>query len=311
MTRTTIDTLTLDCEHFGGHADHWRLLSRQPQQDVALWLHQALDQPESPMGLCDSESALPADVWLIQGPAASIQISQIISVSGQRPTSLCTAFPVLTSPYHVSGTITRISECTQTHQAVLCLELADGSSLYGFDTLYAVNAGRYQAGQTYQVNLAAWAYNLEAVPDSQQLLIDDPAAIRHHRALNAILAAHDGQTPDNLQQLLADWQPQSADDEAPVTLDITHMVAYLYGDTLGQEDEAWFQGDIVGKSQTTFAGRTFDLYDVAILRENPDQPVIVRLALAADLPDQPDFAVGQYVRGNIWLQFGITHQHKH
>lgn len=297
-----IDILQLDGEHFGGHADHWRLLSDDPQHDVAIWLQQALDQPQSPLGLCADEHALPTDVWLLQGSVQPIQITQIVAVEHHQPKALCTAYPVLNSPYTFNATITRIVECQTTHQAVLAARLADGSTIYGFDSLYAVNTAQYQPNTTYQIELSAWAYTLEAVPQHQQLLIDDPAAIRHHRALNDILTVHDGKTPDNLQELLAAWQPKSDLDEQPVTIDISKMVAYLYGETIGQEDEAWFQGDIVGKSTTSFGGQDFILYDVALIRDHPDRPIIMRIAYRAS---HPQFDVGQYIRGNIWLQFKI------
>jgi hypothetical protein len=62
----------------------------------------------------------------------------------------------------------------------------------------------------------------------------------HQCALNAILAEHNGVAPENLQELINDWQPQTPEDHEPVTVDFSKMVAYLYGETLGQEDEAWF-----------------------------------------------------------------------
>lgn len=46
------------------------------------------------------------------------------------------------------------------------------------------------------------------------------------------------------------------------------MVAYLYGENLGQEDEAWFQGNIVGKTSMTFMGAEYTLYDVTLVLED-------------------------------------------
>jgi hypothetical protein len=43
-------------------------------------------------------------------------------------------------------------------------------------------------------------------------------------------------------------EPKTPEDKEPVTVDFSKMVAYLYGETMGQEDEAWFQGNIVGKT---------------------------------------------------------------
>ncbi|MFU8927269.1 hypothetical protein [Acinetobacter puyangensis] len=302
MSNQQPETITLNCENFGGHAEHWKIITAAPEQDVGKWLHQALDQASSPMGLCKTEQDLPENVWLLLGPQQNIQVAQIVDVENNRPKSLKTAFPVFQSPYKIQAKITRILACTDNHEAVLSVELENSSVIYGYDTLYAVNQQQYHANQSYDIEINAWAYALEAVPDKETMLIEDPVAIRHHRALNDILADHHGETPDNLQELLAAWQPTSPDDELPVTLDISKMVAYLYGETMGQEDEAWFQGDIVGKTSSQFMDRNFVLYDVALMREEKSKPVIVRIAYPEQ---QQQFEIGDYIRGNIWIQFKI------
>lgn len=296
------ETIDIQCERFGGHATHWTLLSDHPETDVAKWLHIALDNASIPMGLCPQENDLPQDIWLLQGPNRNIQISQLVAVENNTPKHLITACPILVSPYFVKAKIARILSCPENHEAVIRIELTDGSIIYGYDTLYAINRQQYQAEQYYKVEIGAWAYDLELVPDKETMQIDDPAAIRHHRALNDILQKNQGQTPDDLQEQLAAWQPNCPEDEMPVTLDISKMVAYLYGENPGQEDEAWFQGDIVGKTSTRFMDKTFYLYDVAIMREEKSSPVIIRLAYSAD---KKQFEVGQYIRGNIWIQFKI------
>lgn len=296
------ETIELKSENFGGHATHWQMMSATPDQDVSKWLAQALDHASFPFGLCQTEQDLPQDIWLLQGQGDNIQISQIINVENNKPKSLKTAFPTLNSPYAVKAKITRILSCPENHEAVLRLELENGSVIYSYDTLYAINQSKYQQALWYTVELNAWAYELEAVPEKELMMIEDPVAIRHHRALNDILADHNGESPDNLQELLSAWQPQSPEDEMPVTLDISKMVAYLYGEHIGQEDEAWFQGDIVGKSETQFMDKTFILYDVAIMRDEKVKPIIVRLAYPAHLSQ---YNVGQYVRGNVWIQSKI------
>ena len=296
------EIIELDAEHFGGHAAHWNIMSTQPEKDISSWLAQALDQASFPFGLCQTEQQLPTHLWLLQSQGKDIQISQIIAVENNKPTSLKVAFPTLNSPYAVKAKITRILHCPEHDEAVLRLELENGSVIYSYDTLYAVNQQHYNQQQWYQVYLNAWAYALEQVPVRETMLIDDPAAIRHHRALNDILAQHQGETPDNLQELLAAWQPQCPEDEMPVTIDISKMVAYLYGETIGQEDEAWFQGDIVGKSEASFMQNSFILYDVALMREEKTKPVIIRVAYPAHLAQ---FEIGTYIRGNIWIQTKI------
>ncbi|MFB2538020.1 MULTISPECIES: hypothetical protein [unclassified Acinetobacter] len=298
-----IEIIHLDCEHFGGHAEHWKILTQDSDNDVTLWLQYALSSPSSPMGLCHDERQLPKDVWLLQGPENSdVVINQIVLVENHHPKSLKTAFPSFTSPYKVQAKITRILSCTNNHEGVLQAELANGTVLYGYDSLFAVNQACYQAGKSYDIELSAFSYNLEKVPTTETMQIDDPAAIHHHRALNDILVDHQGKTPDNLQELLKQWQPKNADDLQPVTIDISKMVAYLYGEHLGQEDEAWFQGDIVGKSHYNLMGQNVIFYDVAIMREENAQPIIVRMI---NHVGDKEYEVGDYVRGNIWLQFKI------
>ncbi len=54
----------------------------------------------------------------------------------------------------------------------------------------------------------AWAYELESeCAEHEQLVVDDPASIKHHRALNDILAANNGIAPANLQEQIDAWEP--------------------------------------------------------------------------------------------------------
>lgn len=55
-------------------------------------------------------------------------------------------------------------------------------------------------------NSNAWAYELESVPAGETIVVDDPASIKHHRALNTILTEHNGIAPENLQELINEWQ---------------------------------------------------------------------------------------------------------
>ena len=81
------------------------------------------------------------------------------------------------------------------------------------------------------------------------------------------------------------------------------MVAYLYGENLGQEDEAWFQGKVVGKTQMQFMQQEYTLYDVTLILEEDLPAILVRIA-SKDVAYK-DFQIGQYIRGNIWIQANI------
>lgn len=186
---------------------------------------------------------------------------------------------------------------------MLQLNVGGNSVVYAFDSLYSVNYAQYEKAQSYAVQLNAWAYQLEAVAEHEQLVVDDPASIKHHRALNDILTQHNGVAPENLQELLDAWEPQSEDDKAPVTVNFSKMVAYLYGETLGQEDEAWFQGSIVGKTEMQFMEQTYTLYDVTLIHDENQPATLMRIA-TRDAKFK-DFQIGQFIRGNVWLQANI------
>ena len=298
------ETMMLDDQKFGSHIEHWQLLTEQPNAVLPQWLSQALDAPIMPMGICSNETEMDDTTWLIQGPKQQdIFINQVIAVEGQRPKALKTAFPSFDSPYKVSAHIERIIESQNASQAVLRLNLGNNNIAYAFDTLYSVNRLHYQKQQQYSAQLNAWAYKLSAVDEHEQLVVDDPASIKQHRALNDILAANNGVAPANLQEQIDAWQPKTEDDTAPVTVDFSKMVAYLYGENAGQQDEAWFQGKIVGKSTLHFMQQEFCVYDVTLFHELHQQAVLMRVATAHS--DYKNFQIGQYVRGNIWLQVSI------
>lgn len=301
----TPQLLIIDEQSFSqNHAEHWQLLSNN-QQQVMQWLHIALDSPISPMGLCPNEQGMNQNFWFIQGPKQTqdIQCSQILCVKDNKPYQLKHAFPSLNSPYAFPVTIKQITTSESHSQAILCLALADDCVIYAFDNYYSINQDFYQQNQKYKAHFSAWAYQLELVPEHETITIDDPEAIRHHRALNDILAEHHGQTPDNLQDLLQDWQPKSEEDKQPIQIDISKTTAYLYGDHVGQEDEAWLQGKIVGKMHSQFMNETYTLYDVVFIDEQDSEKILLRLATKN--PDYAHFNIGQFIRGDIWLQVNI------
>ena len=298
------EIITIDDQNFGSHVEHWNLLTDNPAQDVPKWLGLALNAPIMPMGLCQTEQDMDAGCWLIQGPSqAAIQLTQVIAVEDNKPKAVKTAFPSFNSPYKVSAVVERIIRGQSNTQAVLRLNLGNNSIVYAYDSLYSVNHAQYQKDQTYIAHLNAWAYELEAVAEHEQLVVDDPASIKHHRALNDILAANNGIAPANLQEQIDAWEPKSDDDKEPVTVDFSKMVAYLYGEKIGQEDEAWFQGKVVGKTQMQFMQQDYTLYDVTLILEENQPAILVRIATKDVL--YKNFEIGQYIRGNIWIQANI------
>ncbi len=61
--------------------------------------------------------------------------------------------------------------------------------------------------------------NWKPLSKDEKIIVDDPASIKHHRALNAILAEHNGIAPENLQELINDWNHKTPEDQEPVTVD--------------------------------------------------------------------------------------------
>ena len=298
------ETIKIQDQNFGNHVEHWNLLTDTPETDVPKWLGLALDAPVMPMGLCEDEQEMDQSFWLIQGPSGeAISINQIIAVEDQKPRTLKTAFPSFESPYKYEANIERIITCNSATQAVLRLSLNKNTVIYAFDNLFSVNNCQYDQNQTYQVQFNAWAYELEAVAENEKIIVDDPASIKHHRALNDILAANNGIAPANLQEQIDAWEPKSDDDKEPVTVDFSKMVAYLYGEKIGQEDEAWFQGNIVGKTSMQFMEQDYTLLDVALIHEDNQPATLIRIATKN--PEYSNFNIGQYIRGNIWIQANI------
>ncbi|MEB3753466.1 hypothetical protein [Acinetobacter sp. MD2(2019)] len=304
MQNNRPEVVTIDDTHFGSHIEHWSLLTEEPSQNVPTWLGLALDAPIMPMGLCTTEEEMANDAWLIQGPSnATIQFTQVVAVEDNRPKAVQIAFPSFENPYATTAQVERIIQNQSKTQAVLRLNVGQNATVYAFDTLYCVNHPHYEVQQNYQVHLNAWAYQLEIVNEHEHIVVDDPASIKHHRALNEILSEHNGIAPPNLQELIDAWQPKTEDDKAPVTVDFSQMVAYLYGENLGQEDEAWFQGKIVGKSSTQAMDSEYTLYDVTLLLEEHQEATLVRIATKDAV--YKNFEIGQYIRGNLWIQATI------
>ena len=300
------ELLKVDCEILGDHGAHWQILTDSVSETVPKWLELSIDDAVMPRGLSNTEHhANDTDThWLIAGPDGVVQAAQILDITNGRPTALRSAYPFLNSQHATTVQVSRVLHCEHSLESVLTLETADGSTLYAFDALYPVNQHHYLAQVNYRAYLGAFAYEIEHVGANETIIVDDPAAVRHHRALNEILADNGGVAPDDLQEKLAAWQPKTPDDEAPVTLDLSNMVAYLFGENFGQEDEAWFQGEVLGVQPLNFMDQVGQLLDVVILREPDAVPVVIQIA---HFPRGEAIQVkaGEFIRGNIWLQAAI------
>lgn len=295
------DTISLNCDQAVGHADHWSCFTQNIVEEVPNWLQSHIDHATVPKPLkSDNSQRLP---HILLSGNQPIHLNQIIAVDDNgKPTRFINAYPCVNSPYGQWATIETIYQCSEQAEAILRLKTDDGTVLYAFDQYYAANQNNYERDKQYYVNLSAFAYEVSLSKRSEVIVVDEPSAIRYHRAFNDILGKNNNIAPPDLEAQIAAWEPAPDDlPLEPIEINVGHMCAYLFGDTIGQQDEAWCQGQILGKQPATFNGIEFELLDVAMLRESLDNPVVIRMAVnQAAIPSS--IAVGDYIQANIWLQ---------
>ncbi|QCR84630.1 hypothetical protein FEF33_01070 [Moraxella osloensis] len=297
------NTISLNCDQVVGHADHWSCFTNNIPDDVPNWLQSHIDTATMPTPL-KATNATPSHI-LLSGNQP-IHVNQVIEIDSNRsPKRLINAFPCVNSPYGQWVTIEGVYKCDNQIEAILRLKTDDNTVLYVFDQYYAINAHNYEKNHRYFINLSAFAYSVSLSNRSETIVVDEPEAIRYHRAFNDILTKNNNVAPKDLEAQIAAWQPSENDlPLEPIEINVGHMCAYLFGETIGQQDEAWCQGQIIGKQTTSFNGVDFVLLDVVILRESLDNPVVIRLAVNADNIDAA-IQVNDYIQANIWLQGAI------
>lgn len=308
QTANTPLQIDLPCEKNASHGDHWAILTNNIEADVPVWLQQMIDRAVLPTGLAPTHS--PNELLLAGNNPCHIK--QILSLHDGKPTALINAFPSVDSPYGLHCQIERVISCATTNDAILKLTANDGTTIYAFDQLYSINKDHYQSSHHYYANFSAWAYNIEPSDQRQTILVEDPQAIRHHRAFNDIVSANGGTVPDDINAQIRAWQPTDHDPDtplAPVEINLGHSCIYLFGDTFGQEDEAWCQGQVLGISHSEFFDKAITLFDVVILRESDSEPLVVRIATPTTADNQK-IQVHDYIQANIWLQVAIYAQNQ-
>lgn len=306
---TTPIKIDLPCDKNASHGDHWAILTDNIEQDVPNWLQKMIDTASLPTGLAPN---LSHNHRLLIGNDSPCHIKQILSMTDGKPTAFINAFPSVKSPYGLNCQIQRIIRCDQTADAILRLQTDDGTTIYAFDQLYTINKDQYQADKTYYANFSAWAYNIAPSDQHQTILVEDQKAIRYHRAFNDIVSANGGEVPADIETQIKAWQPADHDPKtplAPVEINLGHSCIYLFGETFGQEDEAWCQGQVLGISHSEFFGQDITLFDVVILREPDAQPLVVRIATPTTT-DTHNIRVHDYIQANIWLQVAIYAQNQ-
>lgn len=294
--------INLTDEQTAGHADHWRILTDDMSRDVPEWLQQMIEKATMPKGLNSNASA--QDTCLLLSEDQTCHINQVLAMKDGKPECFINAYPCVNGPYGLTCTIERMIVSDSSHDAVLRLRSVDGSIIYAFDQLYTANRHLYQQNTPYFVNFSAWAHEISISDQDEVIMVEDQEAIRYHRAFNDIVAANDGQVPEDIQEQIKEWQPETKEQMAPVEINLGHMCAYLFGDTLGQEDEAWCQGQVIGKQETTFNDKPIILFDVVILREQDADPFVVRIG-ALSTEATKAIKVNNYIQANIWLQAAI------
>lgn len=292
------DTISLNCEQSVGHADHWSCFTDSIPTDVPFWIQQHIETATLPKPLVENTNH-----HLLLSENQPIHINQILELDNAgKPKRFINAFPCVNSPYGQWATIESIYHCEAQIEAILRLKATDGTIFYVFDQFFAINHAHYQKNQPYYINLSALAYEVKKSDNKEKIIVDEPEAIRYHRAFSDILNKNNNIAPPDLHEQIAKWQPNPEDlPLEPIEISVANMCAYLFGDTIGQQDEAWCQGQVIGKQSTTFNGIEFTLLDVVILRESLDNPVVVRTAVNTAQLD-PSIGVNDYIQANIWLQ---------
>lgn len=294
--------ITLSDEQTAGHADHWHVLTSSMQEEVPTWLQQMIEHAAIPKGLNDSSS--PDQHFLLLSTNEDCHINQVLAMEDGRPKRFVNAYPCVNSPYGMQCQIERIIVNETSKDAVLRCRSEDGSIIYAFDQLYTTNRHAYRQNTSYFINFSAWAYQLSKSDQSEVVRVEDPEGIRYHRAFNDIIAKNNGEVPDDINEQIKNWQPEPGVTLAPVEINLGNMCAYLFGETLGQEDEAWCQGQVLGKKSSQFHDKDITLFDVAILREPDARPFVVRIAAVTNADTQA-IQVNDYIQANIWLQAAL------
>lgn len=304
IRKNGIEIYQINSDVMGSHAVHWDALTNNPEKDVVQWLSDMIDNAIVPIGLEEPNEDNNANERLVIATEQDVHVCQMYQLDEGRPSELITAFPSVNSPYGCQAKISRIIENTETYEAVLRLETADGTTLYAYDALYALNHNHYDAVSTYEVALSGICHTLELFTEDETLTITDEDAIKHHRALNSILEANNGEVPDDLQEQIDAWKPSSDTDLLPVEINLGKMCAYLFGEHTGQEDEAWCQAEIIGLQKVTLLNTELQLLDIVVLKEQDAQPVVVRVACTQENSPE-NLKVGDFIRTNVWLQAKI------
>lgn len=298
ISPTKID---LPCDKNASHGDHWAILTNNIATDVPTWLQHMVSSASLAVGLGSNTTN---NQKLLLASDSPCHIKQILTMQDGKPQALINAFPCIESPFTIACQVERIIRCRDTFDAILRLKTSDGTIIYAFDQLYAINHKEYETTTKYQAHLSAWAYNIEPSDQTETILVDDPKAIRYHRAFNDIVYTNNGQIPDDIEMQIHQWQPSTDTELAPVEINLGHSCIYLFGETFGQEDEAWCQGQVLGISHTQFFNQNISLFDVVILREHNTNPMVVRIATPTT-DNTKKIAVHDYIQANIWLQVAI------
>lgn len=281
-----------------GHADHLRLVSAP--EDICAHLESALQHAMLPQGLVLQSKRC---THLLIANDDALSLAQVFILDNGTPTKIINSYPLAQSPYGMVCTLQEIWQDNQSMDAILHLKIGS-VDIYAFDALHAINGKYYQKNKSYYVNFSAIAHTISP-SQGEKILITDTQAVRHHRAFARIVADNDSQVPDDIDAKVAQYlQDNPSLDSSPITIDTAKMCAYLFGDTHGQQDEAWCQGQILGKSKLVVLGRDFYAFDVAILREPEIAPFVVRIYAIKDAVSD-SLAVHDYLCANIWLQAHI------
>jgi hypothetical protein len=293
--QTKNKSITLS-QGFPGHEAHWRALIGD--QAPTEWIHQALEE-------VSAQSPTDSAKFCLLSNHQAISTQLVFELSDQaEPSRLVFAVPAIGSPHRYQAQLLKIWGTPLAEQSLLELDLGGDIKVFAYNLDHLRQKLDWNQIEHLEVSLSGLALDLECSEEGQLLHIRDAKSIEQHRALIEILLQNEAHLPSDSRAKIKALIDEGKLPKEPITLSLDQMCAYLYSDELGQQDEAWCRGEVIGKQLVTIFSKNFLLLDIVVLRDPDTLPVVIRIAVNEDLAPKP-LKVGDFVQGNIWLQASI------
>ena len=298
-SQTKNKSITLS-QGFPGHAAHWEALlgTQAGDSEPTAWIHQALDE-------VSAQSPTNSARFCLLSNHREISTQLVFELSDQaEPNRLAFAVPAIRSPHRYKAQLLKVWKSALAEQSLLELDLGADIKVFAYHLDHLRLNLDWSQTEKLEVSLSGLALDIEASDKGQLLHIRDAKSIQQHRALIELLLQNEANLPSDSRAQIKALIEEGKLPKEPITLSLDQMCAYLYSEELGQQDEAWCRGEVIGKQLVTIFSKNFLLLDVVVLREPDTLPVVIRVAVNEDLAPKP-LKIGDFVQGNIWLQASV------